>query len=222
MIIPSIDLMDGKVVQLEQGKKKKIELNNAVEIAEKFKKFKEVQVIDLDAAMGNGNNKKIISELCQIVNARVGGGIRNSVIANEIMDMGAKKIIIGTKANRDFLQKLNEFIPKEKIICAIDAWKTKIVINGWKEKTNKSIFEKVKEIEDYCSEFLFTAVEKEGLMKDIDFDTVKKLCQLTENRIIYAGGVSTNQEIKMLEELNVDCVIGMAIYTNKIEVKNYE
>jgi phosphoribosylformimino-5-aminoimidazole carboxamide ribotide isomerase len=218
MIIPSIDLMQGKAVQLIQGKKKKIE-KNAFEMLEKFSGFKEIQVIDLDKAMNKGKNTGLIKELCAKANCRVGGGIRTTDYAKELIECGANKIIIGTKANKEFLKELNKVIPKEKIVCALDAWNKKIVVEGWRKKTNENLFDKLKELEAYCNEFLFTAVEKEGLMQGIDFDSVKKIAKQTKNKVTYAGGVSSVKEIELLESIEVNCVIGMAIYSEKIDLK---
>ncbi|MFH1588557.1 MAG: phosphoribosyl-AMP cyclohydrolase [Candidatus Diapherotrites archaeon] len=217
MIIPSIDLMQGKAVQLTQGKKKKIE-KEVNEMLEKFSLFEEIQVIDLDKAIGKGENTALVKELCKKANCRAGGGIRNSKYAKELIEAGAKKIIIGTKANKKFLEKLNKEIPKEKIICAIDAWKRKIVVEGWRKKTNQNVFDKVKELEEFCGEFLFTAVEKEGLMQGIDFDSVKKIREITKNKIAYAGGIKSMKEIETLESIGVSSIVGMAIYSGKINL----
>ena len=132
MIIPSIDIMDGKAVQLEQGKKKVLEREDIFELAEYFGRFGEIAVIDLDAAMGKGNNLETIKKLCKITPCRVGGGIRSVEKAKEILSYGANKIIIGTKASEYFLSLL----PKDKVIVAIDSNKGKIVTEGWMKEIN--------------------------------------------------------------------------------------
>ncbi len=219
MIIPSIDLMKGKVVQLKQGKNKVLEIDNPFYFAGRFADFKEVQVIDLDAAMNKGENTKKIKEILGIVNGRVGGGIRNTKKAVELIEAGAKKIIIGTKADKAFLQKLNEVIPKKKIIVALDSFKEKIVVEGWQKKTEKTPFELIPELEPYCSEFFFTFVEREGLMKGTNFDSIKKLKKITKNKISVAGGIASIQEAKKIEKLGINPIIGMALYSGKITLE---
>ncbi|MFH1255701.1 MAG: HisA/HisF-related TIM barrel protein [Candidatus Diapherotrites archaeon] len=220
MIIPSIDLMDGKVVQLEQGKKKKLEIKESPEkFAEKFSSFGQVQLIDLDAAMGKGDNSAVVGRICRIVNARVGGGIRTAEKAKELVELGAKKVIIGTKASPEFLQELCGAIGKEKIVVALDSWKGEIVVKGWTEKTGVKVEEKVRELEPFCAEFFFTFVETEGTMKGVDFGRVKDLKKLTGNKISIGGGISSIEEAKELEKLGVDSVLGMALYTGKIRLE---
>jgi len=219
MIIPAIDLMDGKVVQLEQGKTKKLELAEApVEFAKKFSKLPEVQVVDLDAAMGGGSNIELVKEICKVVNARVGGGIRSTEIAKELMKSGAKKLIIGTRANKKFLQELCNAVGKESIIVAIDARRGKIVVEGWRKETQKTPFQMIKELEPYCSEFFYTCVDREGLMGGTDMETIKRLKAVSLNRLSVAGGISSMKEVKELEALDIDAVVGMALYTGKINL----
>jgi phosphoribosylformimino-5-aminoimidazole carboxamide ribotide isomerase len=214
MIIPSIDLMDGKAVQLKQGKEKVLEREDVFDLAEKFSKY-EIAVIDLDSALNKNDNLEIIKKLCKNYNCRVGGGIRTVEKANEILGFGAKKIIIGTKASPEFLKQL----PKDKIIVAIDTKDGFVVNKGWTEKTKETPEEVIRKLEDYCCEFLFTNVNKEGLMKGFDFGKVKKLVKLTKNKITVAGGITTIEDIKKLENIGCNSQIGMALYTGKINLE---
>ncbi len=205
--------MNGKVVKLVQGnpQNKKFE-EDALALALKFSIYPEVNLIDLDAAFGKGSNIELIRKICKICNCNVGGGIRTVDQAYEILKLGANKIIIGTKANKDFLKKLS----KEKIIVAVDSKQGKIVDKAWTNKTNKTAIEKVIELQDYCSGFLYTYVDKEGTMERIDIDTALRLREITNNKIQYAGGVSTKEQILELARYDIDAVIGMAYYENKI------
>lgn len=212
MIIPSIDLMGGKAVQLRQGKEKVLEKGNVLELAREFGKYGDLAVIDLDAALGKGDNLSLIKDICKITDCRVGGGIRTLEKANELLSAGAKKIIIGTKACPEFLEKL----PWERVIVAIDTKENKVVDKGWTRKTDKIPQQMIKELDNYCSEFLFTNVDKEGLMAGLDFDIVRELQGLTEKRLTIAGGITTVEDIKELEELGVNSQIGMALYTGKM------
>ncbi len=215
MIIPSIDLMDGKAVQLRQGKEKVLERENIFELAEYFGRFGEVAVIDLDAAMNRGNNNELIKELCKVVDCRVGGGIRTSERAKEVLGFGAKKIIIGTAASREFLSEL----PKEKVIVAIDSKGGKVVTHGWEQETENTPEQVVRDLDDLCSGYLYTLVEKEGMMGGGDIDAILNIRSITDNEIIAAGGISSVEEILQLEQVGASCQLGMAIYTEKINLE---
>ncbi|MBI2576893.1 bifunctional phosphoribosyl-AMP cyclohydrolase/phosphoribosyl-ATP diphosphatase HisIE [Candidatus Woesearchaeota archaeon] len=214
MIIPSIDLMDGKAVQLRQGKEKVLERKDVVELAKEFRKYGDIAVIDLDAAWGKGNNMKLVEELCSIADCRVGGGIRTVEKANGLLQAGAKKIIIGTKANPQFLRGL----PKDKVIVAVDTKGGFVVNKGWTSKTRLTPQEMIPDLEPYCSGFLFTDVDREGLMEGIDVKKISALQGLTKNKLTIAGSITSSPEIKWLEDRGFDAQLGMALYTGKINL----
>ena len=214
MIIPSIDIMGGKAVQLRNGEEKILERGNIMELAREFSRYGELAVIDLDAAMGTGNNSGIVKKLCGRFDCRVGGGIRTEEKAREMLKAGARKIIVGTKAEKSFLEKF----PKEKIIVAVDTRNGKLAIKGWKEGIEIAPEERIKELEGYCSEFLYTDIGREGMMKGADIERAKQLKKLTKNRITLAGGISTAEEIAELERNGINSQIGMALYTRKIDL----
>ncbi|MCK5040439.1 MAG: bifunctional phosphoribosyl-AMP cyclohydrolase/phosphoribosyl-ATP diphosphatase HisIE [Candidatus Aenigmarchaeota archaeon] len=215
MIIPSIDLIDGKAVQLVGGKKKILEREDVLELARRFGVYGDVAVIDLDAAMNKcKDNTELIKKICKITKCNVGGGIRTKQKAEELLKSGAKKIIIGTKANRDFLMQL----PKDRLIVAIDSKEGFVVNEGWKNKTNKTPQETVAELKDYCCGFLYTLIESEGRMQGIDLEKIKQIRKMTKNRLIAAGGISSLEQIKELDKIDVDCQIGMALYTGKLDL----
>lgn len=212
MIVPSIDLMDGKAVQLRQGKEKVLEREDVLELVEYFGRFGEIAVIDLDAAMGKGDNLDLIKKICKVADCRVGGGIRTVEKAKEVLAIGAKKIIIGTAANEEFLSKL----PKDRIIVAIDAKNGKISHEGWKTEIDATPEDFIKRFDNLCSGYLYTIVEKEGMMGGTDLEAIRKVRQLTKNDITAAGGISSEEEILELEKMNVSCQLGMGVYTGKI------
>lgn len=215
MIIPSIDIINGKAVQLKQGAQKVLEREDVFELAEYFSRFGEIAVIDLDAAMGKGDNEELIKKLCAKYSCRVGGGIRDLDKARRLISYGAKKLIIGTAASEEFLSKL----PKDRLIVAIDAKNGNVVTKGWAEDTGETPSSWVARFDDFCSGYLYTIVEKEGMMGGTDFEAIEKIAKLTKNPITAAGGICTVDEIVRLEKLNISSQLGMAIYTGALSLE---
>jgi phosphoribosyl-ATP pyrophosphohydrolase/phosphoribosyl-AMP cyclohydrolase len=224
MIIASIDLMNGKAVQLKQGKEKMLEDDKPLKLAEEFNKLGVTAVIDLDAAMGKGDNTETIKEILKIAECRVGGGLRSIDKAKEMLYLGARKVIIGSKAfendkiNKGFLEKLEKEIGRNRIIIAIDALNEEIVTKGWKHPTGISLYKAAETLQDFSCEYLFTCVEREGTLTGINLETVKKLLKKTNNEITVAGGVSKISEVKKIAQMGCDVQLGMALYTGKISL----
>ncbi len=214
MIIPSIDIMDGKVVQLRQGIDKVYENSDIDKLIENYQIFPEINVIDLDSAMGKGCNKELIKRICKKIDCNVGGGIRNTQIAQEYIDAGAKSIIVGTKANKEFLSQL----PKEKVIVALDVKQGKIAVKGWQELEEENIYEKLVELEPYCKKYLVTNVDVEGLNSGTNLNFFESLVGKTKNDIMVAGGITTIDEIKYIHKLGLNQVLGMAITSGKLNI----
>ncbi len=215
MIIPSIDLMNGKAVQLKQGMEKVLERSDVLELAKYYGRFGEIAVIDLDAAVGNGNNEELIAQICKIASCRVGGGIRDVDKAKKMLAMGAKKIIIGTAANEDFLSKL----PKDRVLVAIDTKDGKVATHGWTRTTEATPLEFVRRFNNLCSGFLYTIVEKEGMMAGTDIEAIREIRSATTKELVAAGGISTVEEIVQLQKMNVSTQLGMCIYTGKVSLE---
>lgn len=214
MIIPSIDIMGGKAVQLKQGKEKVYENENIDDLIEQYRLFPEINVIDLDSAMGKGDNKGLIKRICQKVDCNIGGGIRSIELAKEYIEAGAKRIIIGTKATKEFLEQL----PKEKVIVALDTKKGKLATYGWQKLEDQDIYKKMQELENYCEKYLITNVNVEGLNSGTDLQFFQTLVGKTKNDIMVAGGITTLEEIKAIHELGFDQVLGMAITSGKLNL----
>ena len=214
MIIPSIDIMGGKAVQLKQGKEKVYENENIDDLIEQYRLFPEINVIDLDSAMGKGDNKELIKRICQKVDCNIGGGIRSIELAKEYIEAGAKRIIIGTKATKEFLEQL----PKEKVIVALDTKKGKLATYGWQKLEDQDIYKKMQELENYCEKYLITNVNVEGLNLGTDLQFFQTLVGKTKNDIMVAGGITTLEEIKAIHELGFDQVLGMAITSGKLNL----
>ncbi len=222
MIIPCIDLMSGKAVQLIQGEKKALEVEDLNSLIKKFSVFGEIQLIDLDAAKGIGSNEELIKKICKKIRCSVGGGIRSIEKAAKIEKFGAVKIILGSavfegdKINIQFLDDISKKIPKQKIMIAIDSKSGRIVTRGWRHDTGIKIESAIKHLEKYCDEFLYTYVDKEGMMQGTNLEIFRILRKLTKNKITAAGGISTIEEIKYLEKIKINSALGMALYTGKL------
>ena len=214
MIIPSIDIIKGHAVQLVGGEKLELDAGNPIPLAEKFRIAGEIAVIDLDAALGKGNNRKVIEKLCRIAKCRVGGGIRDLETAHHWLNAGAEKIIIGTKASPEFLKQL----PKERLMAALDARHGEVVTEGWTKKTGVRIEDRILALSPYVSGFLITFVEREGRLQGTDLTYVKKLRELTSVRLTIAGGVTTVKEIADLDALGADAQVGMALYKGQMDL----
>jgi len=220
MIIPCIDLMGRKVVQLVQGKEssKALELPDALAVLAKFAEYAEIQVIDLDAAMGRAGQSDIVRELCRRKPCRVGGGIRSVERAVEAVNDGAHKVIVGSRAftrqgiNREFLGALTQAIPREKLMIAVDCVDDHVAIHGWREVLPLTSGDVLPALEPYCSEFLATCVEVEGKLQGTNLGWFRKLRATTELPITAAGGITTDQEIQALDQMGIHAALGMSIY----------
>jgi len=220
MIIPCIDLMGRKVVQLVQGdeKSKALELPEALAVLERFQEFPEIQVIDLDAAMGREAQSDIIRGLCQRKPCRVGGGIRSIERAREIIEQGAKKVIVGSAGftsqgiHFEFLRQLARAIPREKLMMAVDCLSDHVAIRGWREILPLTSTEALPQLEPFCSEFLCTYIDAEGKLQGTNLEWFRKLRALTSLPITAAGGITTEEEICALEGMGMHAALGMAIY----------
>ena len=216
MIIPSIDLMGGKAVQLRQGKEKVLEREDVLELAKYYGRFGEIAVVDLDAAFGTGDNEALIKQICKIAQCRVGGGIRSVEKAKRMIANGAKKIIIGTAANEIFLEQL----PKSRVMVAIDSKGGRVTTEGWRVVTGSTPGEYVQRFKHLCCGFLYTIVDNEGLEKGTDIEAIKAIRDVTDMELVAAGGISTIDEVVKLQRMNVSTQLGMAIYTGKLKLED--
>lgn len=226
MIIPCIDLMDGKVVQLVQGREKALEVAAAQTMLDMFAGFPQIQVIDLDAAMNKGSNDGIMADLANAATVRAGGGVRTVKRARQLIDQGAFRIITGTAAfssagpDTTFLGSLRDEIGAERITIALDSMRGHIVVKGWRESTSFTAAEVVAQLEPYCSGFLCTYVDKEGMMQGTDLAWFQDLRRRTGHELVAAGGITTLDEVKALTAMDIHCAIGMAIYTGRLPLED--
>jgi len=224
MIIPCIDLMDGKVVQLVQGREKALEAAPPLETLARFHGFPVIQVIDLDAALGRGENNAIVELLASRARIRAGGGVRTPERARALIGRGAEKLIVGTSAftrdgvNHPLLGAIAAAVNPERIFVALDSKGGRIVVKGWTESLEISAEQILNELEPYCSGFLCTYVDREGLLQGTDLDWFRRLRAATSKELTAAGGITTMDEIRELTALGIHAALGMAIYTGRLDL----
>jgi phosphoribosylformimino-5-aminoimidazole carboxamide ribotide isomerase len=227
MLIPSIDLQGGRIVQLVQGEKLAIEAVDPEVWIRKFSGFPRVQLIDLDAAKGQGDNAAMVTAICRRLPCRVGGGIRSIERANAVLHGGAHAVIASSALFRDgtvdveFARELSMAIGAERVIAAVDSRGGHVAIHGWRTVLPISAVDAVRTLEPFCSEFLYTHVDKEGMMQGTDIEAILSVRRATVRRVTAAGGITTWDEIDLLDAHQVDAVVGMAVYTGQLPLDRY-
>jgi phosphoribosylformimino-5-aminoimidazole carboxamide ribotide isomerase len=223
VLIPSIDLMGGKIVQLVQGERRALEFDDFHYWIERFSAYPLVQLIDLDAAMGSGDNRELVAMVCKRLPCQAGGGIRSIERGRELLKLGARRVIFGSALfrqgaiNIELAAAAANTLGPEHLTFAIDSRRGTVAIQGWKKATNVLPAEMVRKLDAYCSAFLYTHIDTEGTMAGFPLEEAKKLAGLTKKRLIVAGGIRSREEVDKLDKVGVDAVVGMAIYTGAIE-----
>jgi len=218
VIVPCIDLMGGKVVQLVQGREKALEGDAPLAMLEKFAAFPEIQVIDLDAALGRGENGSLVELLASRARCRIGGGVRTAQRARKLIEQGAHRVIVGTAAFTPAIEVIAAAVTPERVLIALDSKYGKIVVKGWQEATEFTAEEVIGRLEPFCRGFLCTYVDKEGMMQGTDLDWFRRLRAATSHEITAAGGITTIEDIRALKAMNIDAALGMAIYTGRLDL----
>jgi phosphoribosylformimino-5-aminoimidazole carboxamide ribotide isomerase len=225
MLIPSIDLLGGQIVQLVQGEKLRLAFDDFGYWIEKFSRFPIVQLIDLDAAMRHGNNSALVAQIGKRLPVQVGGGIHSIERAQQVLDAGAKRVILGSaffsadgKVNTEFAASLAAAVGAERVIAGIDTKNGKIAVKGWKAQVALTPDEAIPQLEPHVSAFLYTHVDGEGLMQGFPIEAAVRLRKLTQRQLIVAGGIRSQQEVDALDALGADAVVGMAVYTELLAI----
>jgi phosphoribosylformimino-5-aminoimidazole carboxamide ribotide isomerase len=225
MLIPSIDLLGGRIVQLVQGEKLRLSFDDFEYWIEKFSKFPLVQLIDLDAAMRQGNNSDIVTQIARRLPVQVGGGIRSVERARQVLDAGAGRVIIGSAlfsedgaVNTEFATELAASVGTERVVAGIDTKNGKIAVKGWKAQVSLTPDDAIPQLDSHVGAFLYTHVDGEGLMQGFPIETAARLRKLTQRQLIVAGGIRSQQEVDTLDVLGADAVVGMAVYTELLAV----
>jgi phosphoribosylformimino-5-aminoimidazole carboxamide ribotide isomerase len=225
MLIPSIDLMGGRIVQLVQGEKLRLSFDDFEYWIEKFSCFPLVQLIDLDAAMRQGDNSALVAQIARRLPCQVGGGIRSSERALEVVNAGAKRVIVGSalfseEGNVDaaVASAVANAVGAERVVAGIDTKNGRIAVKGWKAQVAMTPDEAIPQLDAYVAGYLYTHVDGEGLMQGFPIDAAARLRRLTARQLIVAGGIRSQQEVDELDAMNVDAVVGMAVYTNLLAI----
>jgi len=225
MLIPSIDLLGGQIVQLVQGEKLRLAFDDFEYWIEKFSKYPLVQLIDLDAAMRQGDNSALVAQIAKRLPVQVGGGIHSIERAQQVLDAGAKRVIIGSalfsaegRVNIDFASVLAVAVGSERVVAGIDTKNGKIAVKGWKAQVALTPDDAIPQLDPYAAAFLYTHVDGEGLMRGFPIEVAARLRKLTQRQLIVAGGIRSQQEVDALDALGADAVVGMAVYTELLAV----
>jgi phosphoribosylformimino-5-aminoimidazole carboxamide ribotide isomerase len=224
MLIPSIDLQGGRIVQLVQGERLAIETSDFDGWIDRFSSFPKVQLIDLDAAKNQGTNERLIGDICARLPCRVGGGIRNAERAAQLIALGATAVIVGSSlfkggaVNVAAVEQLSQAITPDRLIAAVDSRGGRVVVDGWRTTLDLTATDAVRALEPYVGEFLYTHVDREGLMQGTDMGAIAAVRAATTRRLTAAGGITTVDEVTALDRMGVDAVVGMAIYTGRMSL----
>jgi phosphoribosylformimino-5-aminoimidazole carboxamide ribotide isomerase len=228
MLIPSIDLLGGRIVQLVRGEKLRLAFDDFNYWIEKFARYPLVQLIDLDAAMRQGDNSDLVAQIARRLPCQVGGGFRTIDRAKQVLDQGAKRVIIGSAlfssgdgsaaVNTAFASELAQAVSPEKLVAGIDTKGGRIAVKGWKANVELTPDQAIPQLDPFVSAFLYTHVDGEGMMQGFPVEVAARLRMLTSRQLIVAGGIRSQQEIDNLQSLGADAVVGMAIYTDAIAV----
>jgi phosphoribosylformimino-5-aminoimidazole carboxamide ribotide isomerase len=227
MLIPSIDLMGGRVVQLEQGARLALESNDLDGWIARFTGFPIVQLIDLDAAMGRGDNAALVRRVAAALPCQVGGGVRTVDSARELLDAGARRVIVGSAlfdrhgVNVELARQFRDAVGTDALIGAVDARRGRVVTHGWTQEATVSPLDAIRALAPFVGGFLHTDVEREGLLQGFDVDGAAGLRGATARRLIVAGGIRRIEEVDELDRLGIDAVVGMAIYRGLIDISSH-
>jgi phosphoribosylformimino-5-aminoimidazole carboxamide ribotide isomerase len=227
MLIPSIDLQGGRIVQLVQGEKLAIETTDIDAWIERLRGQPKVQLIDLDAAKGVGHNEALVSRICGELPCRVGGGIRTIARAEAVLALGATKVIVGSALFNDagvdlaVAEAMSRAVGIERLIAAVDSRDGVVVIHGWRTKLTLSAADAVRRLEPFVGEFLYTHVDREGLMQGTDMAAIAAVRAASSRALTAAGGITTHEEIDALDRLGIDAVVGMALYTGRLTLRRH-
>jgi len=227
-VIPAIDLKGGKCVQLVGGKPgtEKVVIADVMGVARRWQDegAEMIHIIDLDSALGTGNNESLLEMVSASMSipVQVGGGIRTQEKVQRLFDIGCERVIVGTKAIQDraFIEGVANEYP-DGIVVAIDSVANEVLVKGWQEGSGRELLSVVRDLETLpIFGFLYTNVEVEGRLQGIDPKPIEELIGSTKKPVIVSGGVTDMGDLDRLSRMGAhSVVVGMAIYTDKIDFK---
>lgn len=233
MLIPSIDLMGGRIVQLVQGETLKLAFDDFDYWIERFSAYPLVQLIDLDAAMRQGENTALIEMIARRLPCQVGGGLRSAEDGQRLLDAGARRVIYGSSLfgaetdpavkrrhkliRLEFAESLKRTLGEDALCFSVDTKAGKVAVRGWKDSVDLTPEEAVTWLEDSCSAFLYTHVDTEGTMRGFPQEVAATLRACTAKQLIVAGGIRERAEVDALDAMGVDAVAGMAVYSGAMD-----
>jgi phosphoribosylformimino-5-aminoimidazole carboxamide ribotide isomerase len=233
MLIPSIDLMGGRIVQLVQGETLKLAFDDFEYWIDRFSKYPLVQLIDLDAAMRQGSNADLVAMICSRLPCQVGGGLRSAEDGRRLLDLGAKRVIYGSSLfgaptpdepsrrhkliRLEFAESLKKDLGEDALCFSVDTKKGHVAVRGWKDSVALTPEEAITWLEDSCAAFLYTHVDTEGTMTGFPIDVAAILRSTTAKQLIVAGGIKEQREVDDLDAMGVDAVAGMAVYSGAMD-----
>jgi phosphoribosylformimino-5-aminoimidazole carboxamide ribotide isomerase len=224
MLIPSIDLLGGRIVQLVQGERLAVESDAVDEWVDRFSGWPKIQLIDLDAAKAQGHNAALVARICAALPCRVGGGIRSVERARDVLAGGATHVIVGSALFRNgtadvtFAARIAADVGPERLIAAVDSREGHVVIDGWRTRLALTALEAIRQLEPFFGGFLYTHVDREGLLQGTDMRAIEAVRKATRRDVIAAGGITSMEEVDQLDAMNVDAVVGMALYTGRLSL----
>jgi phosphoribosylformimino-5-aminoimidazole carboxamide ribotide isomerase len=224
VLIPSIDLMGGRVVQLQQGERLALSSSDLDGWMARFSTFPLVQLIDLDAAMGKGENAGLVKRVCSILPCQVGGGVRSVDRARELLALGARRVIVGSAlfhasgVDTAWAAEIADTVGVDRFVAAVDSRGGRVGTHGWKTASPLTPIDAIRALEPFAGTFLYTHVDTEGLLTGLDLEVVCSIAAVTTRRLIAAGGIRSMDEVEELDRRGIDAVVGMAIYTGLIEI----
>jgi len=222
MLIPSIDLMGNRIVQLVQGERLALESHAIDEWIDRFRGRPKVQLIDLDAAKNQGQNDDLVARICRELPCRVGGGIRSLDRAVHVVSGGATHAIVGSALftggtiDTAFAELLATTIGPSRLIAAVDSKGGQVVVDAWRTSLPLTAVEAMQQLEPFFGGFLYTHVDREGLLQGTDMEAIRRVRAATSREVIAAGGITTMDEVDELDAMGVDAVVGMALYTGRM------
>jgi phosphoribosylformimino-5-aminoimidazole carboxamide ribotide isomerase len=224
MLIPSIDLMGSRIVQLVQGERLALESQAIDEWIDRFRGWPKVQLIDLDAAKNQGQNDDLVARICRELPCRVGGGIRSLDRAVRVIVGGGTHAMVGSAlfkggaVDTAFAELLATAIGPSRLIAAVDSKGGHVVVDAWRTSLPLTAVDAMRQLEPFFGGFLYTHVDREGLLQGTDMEAIRRVRAATSREVVAAGGITTMEEVDELDSMGVDAVVGMALYTGRMSM----